>query len=139
MKKILVVDDEPNIVELLRIELSENGYDVITASGGVQCLEKIRGENPDLVILDVRMPDLSGSQVAQTLKSDPKYKTLPLIFLTGLLSKDDEKKTGNEIASQVIFAKPFSLLKLSEKVRELLRERGKFPGRAEGTKNPPAS
>lgn len=134
--KILVADDEPNIVELLKVELESNGYQVITATGGEECFEKILKEEPDLVILDVRMPDLSGSEVALRLKDHQKFADLPLIFLTGLLSKDDEAKTGNEIANHVIFAKPLRLAKLTEKIHELLLNRDEQRIRKRVFKNP---
>ena len=137
MHKILIADDEPNIVELLRIEFSESGYEVVTAASGNECLDRIHATDPDLVVLDVRMPDLSGSEVAMRLRSEPKYKNLPIIFLTGLFSKDDEKRMGNEIANQVIFAKPFSVSRLLEKVRELLSGRDRLPPSGRATGNPP--
>ncbi len=119
-KKILVVDDEPAIAELLKIELDANGFEVLTASGGRDCLAKIHGFMPDLMVLDVSMPDMSGGEVANALKHEAKFQGLPIIFLTGLLSRVDEVRTGNDIANHVIFAKPLSLKKLVEKINEML-------------------
>ncbi|MHC4942057.1 MAG: response regulator [Planctomycetota bacterium] len=83
-KKVLVVDDEDNTVRFLSVALEEAGYEPVGASNGKEGLEKIKSENPDLVILDVMMPKKTGFSLFKQLRRDEKYKDLPVIMLTGV-------------------------------------------------------
>ncbi|MBC7286757.1 MAG: response regulator, partial [Armatimonadetes bacterium] len=73
-KKILVVDDQKHIVRLVQITLEKAGYDVVTAYDGVEALEKVEQENPDMIVLDVMMPRMDGFEVLQRLQADPRYQ-----------------------------------------------------------------
>lgn len=104
---IMVVDDVMSNVLLLKVLLSNEEYKVITASFGRQALEMARAKNPDLILLDVMMPDLSGFEVAQYLKADPETADIPIIFLTALNSTQDIVKGFNVGASDFV-SKPFN-------------------------------
>ena len=86
-KKILIVDDDPDLVEAVSTILESKGYEVSAAYGGIEGLEKAKTENPDLIVLDVMMPDKDGYAVCKELKGDPKYRTIPILLLTAVASK----------------------------------------------------
>ncbi|HKZ40035.1 MAG TPA: response regulator [Candidatus Hodarchaeales archaeon] len=92
-KKILVIDDEPDILKVTSIRLKTLGYDVLTALDGRQALHTIRSENPDLVLLDLVMPFMSGAEVCEQIKNDKALKHIPVIFFTaiGSAAMTDEK------------------------------------------------
>ncbi len=116
-KKILIVDDEEDVLEVLEKRLSEKGYAVIKALAGEKALEMARSHQPDLIILDVMMPDLDGGEVADILQKDPATKNIPVMFLTCLLTKEEEK--GRRIISGRYFlAKPYKPDELIKVIRE---------------------
>jgi two-component system alkaline phosphatase synthesis response regulator PhoP len=85
-KKILLVDDDPDLVEAVSTILESKGYAVAAAYGGVEGLKKARTENPDLIVLDVMMPDKNGYEVCKELKADKKYRSIPVLLLTAVVS-----------------------------------------------------
>jgi two-component system alkaline phosphatase synthesis response regulator PhoP len=85
-KKILIVDDDPDLVETVTMILESNNYDVIAAYGGIEGLQKAKSENPDLIILDVMMPDKDGYTVCKELKADPELSKIPVLLLTAVVS-----------------------------------------------------
>src|SRR4030042_4935159 len=85
-KKILIVDDDPDLVEAVSTLLESKGYAVAAAYGGVEGLKKVRTENPDLIVLDVMMPDKDGYEVCKELKADKKYHAIPILLLTAVVS-----------------------------------------------------
>lgn len=119
MKKILVADDQPDVIQILRLKLESRGFQVIAARNGDECLKKVREEGPDLLVLDICMPGFDGSEVANKLKQDPKYRKLPIIFLTALRSQEEEQE-GRAIANHLVFAKPFNPTEIADKIEELL-------------------
>ena len=86
-KKILIVDDDPDLVEAVSTILESKGYEVSAAYGGFEGLEKAKTENPDLIVLDIMMPDKDGYVVCKELKEDPKYASIPILLLTAVVSK----------------------------------------------------
>ena len=86
-QRILVVDDEPDLLELVRVNLKQAGFEVETAENGRQALERLQRAAPDLVILDLMLPDLSGTEVCRRVRQDPALAELPVIMLT---AKADE-------------------------------------------------
>ena len=120
-KKILVVDDESDIHEMLAEQLTDTGYEITIASNGDEALRKVQLNKPDLIILDVVMPGLDGPSVCAALKEDPKTKNIPIIFLTGLRPKEDELR-GVEIGGYPVFAKPFNFEELLGTVREMINK-----------------
>jgi len=118
-EKILIVDDEPDIVEMVSMRLSANGYDVLTALNGEEALRKAQKHKPALIVLDVMMPHLDGSIVAERLKDDVRTKNIPVIFLTCMV-KPEEVQGRGIIGNNVFIAKPFDAPELLEKIAEIL-------------------
>lgn len=118
MHKILVVDDEASIVTLLKFNLEQNGFEVITASDGLEAIEQVKKESPDVIVLDLMLPKMDGMDVARTLRLD-KIHT-PILMLT---AKDDEldKILGLEIGADDYMTKPFSPREVVARVRAILR------------------
>ncbi|MDD5772042.1 MAG: response regulator [bacterium] len=121
MKKILVVDDETMIREMVKTRLEANNYEVITAGDGQEALEKVRRENPDLILLDLMLPKVNGYKVCRMLKFDDKYKKIPIIMLTARTAEDDIK-AGKEVGADLYLTKPFDSKILLEKIEELLKK-----------------
>jgi DNA-binding response OmpR family regulator len=120
-KKILLVDDEVELVEMIKMRLEANGYDVITAYDGLEALSKARSENPDLILLDLMLPKMDGYKVCRTLKFDEKYKHIFIIMFTARAQGEDEKM-GKEVGADRYIVKPFEPQKLIAKIKELLGE-----------------
>jgi two-component system, OmpR family, alkaline phosphatase synthesis response regulator PhoP len=118
-KKILIVDDEPDILFMLQSRLEAHEYDVVIASNGEEALEKARAENPDIILLDVMMPPPNGFQVCRTLKDDPAYKHIPVIMLTAKTTESDQF-WGLESGADGYVTKPYNSEELLSKIAELL-------------------
>lgn len=116
-KKILVVDDEPDILKIVEWQLMMNGYDVLTAPNGIEGLKKAREEKPDLIILDVVMPirEMNGIQMNESLKKDDSTKRIPVILFTNTI--DGEETIDEE--GTVMFPKSIRSEKLLQKIKEL--------------------
>ena len=120
MTKILLVDDEPDIVEFLKYNLEQNGYDVIVGHDGLQALKKL-SENPDLIVLDIMMPHLDGYEVYQKIRENKKFRDVPIIFLTAKSCETDEIK-GLELGASDFIQKPISPKKLIARIKLNLRK-----------------
>ncbi|MBN1555876.1 MAG: diguanylate cyclase [Phycisphaerae bacterium] len=118
--KVLIVDDSPVTLALAQARLRDENLDVLCAQGGVEGLEKTRKEHPDLILLDLKMPDLSGYEVCERIKSDPELGSIPIIFLTASDSVEDKVK-GLDMGAVDYVAKPFDPVELSARVRAALR------------------
>lgn len=105
--KILIVDDVMSNVLLLKVLLTNEKFNIVTASNGNQALNQVKKENPDLILLDVMMPDMSGFEVSQKLKADPEAPHIPIIFLTALNSTADIVK-GFQVGGNDFISKPFN-------------------------------
>ena len=110
-KTILVVDDERHIVRLVQVNLERVGYTVITAYDGVECLEKVKTEAPDLIVLDVMMPRMDGFETLKQLRSDDSTKDLPVVMLTAR-AQDKDVLTGYTHGVDLYLTKPFGPLEL---------------------------
>ncbi len=119
-KRILIVDDEPDLMETLSFRLEANKYEVIKAYDGQEGLDKARKDNPDLIILDLMLPKLDGYKVCRMLKFDDKYKKIPIILFTARAQESD-KKTGEEVGADAYVTKPFEPAVLLAKIAELLK------------------
>ena len=117
-QKVLVVDDEQSIVTLLKYNIEQAGYQVIVAYDGVQELEKVNEEKPDLVVLDVMLPEMDGIEVCKTIRSDKNQ--VPILMLT---AKDDEfdRVLGLELGADDYMTKPFSPREVVARVKAILR------------------
>jgi len=124
MSKILIVEDEPNMVAGLRDNFEFEGYQVITAPDGVAGLERALSESPDLVILDVMMPRMSGLDVCKQLKA--KKPSIPVIMLTAR-GQEVDKVVGLELGADDYVTKPFSIRELLARVKAVLRRAGTIP------------
>ncbi len=119
-KKILVVDDEADVTDLVSYHLKSKGYVVQTANNPNQSLSLARSFLPDLVILDVMMPDLNGMQICRLLRADPQLKNVPVIFLTAKAEEADRIQ-GLETGADDYICKPFSTKELILRVQSILR------------------
>ncbi len=118
-KKILIADDEPNIVISLEFLLRREGYEVVVAQDGVEALAQVRAERPDMAILDVMMPHRNGFEVCQDLRQDPEFKDLRIMMLTAK-GRDTEVSKGLALGADVYMTKPFSTKELIAKVKALI-------------------
>ncbi len=118
--KILVVDDETYIVELVKFNLEKEGYRVIVAHDGISALEMVKSDLPDLILLDIMLPRMDGLEVCRTLKQDLEYNSIPIIMLT---AKGDEFDTvlGLEMGADDYIKKPFSPREMVARVKARLR------------------
>jgi CheY-like chemotaxis protein len=120
MKHILVVDDEPAITRLIKLNLESTGrYTVSTENRGSRAIETARQSQPDLILLDIMMPDMLGSEVAAAVHEDPALNHIKIVFLTAMLKKD-EARSSEEIGGQRIIAKPISTDELIQVIEEVL-------------------
>lgn len=117
--KILLVDDEPNILLSLDFLMRKNGFQVLLARNGTEAFELLHAEIPDLVILDIMMPDVDGYQICQLIKSDERFKKVKVIFLSAK-SKESDIAKGLELGADAYITKPFANKNLLEKVKELM-------------------
>ncbi len=123
MKCILCVEDEPEMIDLMRLILGRRGFDVKGASGGVEGLKMIKQEMPDLVLLDLMMPDMDGWEVYQQMKAEEKTKNIPVIVVTAKAQSID-RVLGLHIAKvDEYIAKPFSPQDLMNSVEKVLKSR----------------
>ncbi|HER44010.1 MAG TPA: response regulator transcription factor [Candidatus Eisenbacteria bacterium] len=125
-EKILVVDDEEDIRELVRYNLERNGYEVSCVSSGEEALDVIRSYRPELVVLDLMLPGIDGFEVCRTIKSDPKTEHLPIIMLTAK-GEESDVVTGLELGAEDYIVKPFSPQVLLARVRAVLRRIAREP------------
>jgi two-component system alkaline phosphatase synthesis response regulator PhoP len=123
-KKILIVDDEPDLVEAVSIILESKGYAVVKAYGGVEGLKKVQTENPDLIVLDVMMPDKDGYTVCKELKADAKYRSIPILLLTAVVSNIPTSRytqeMGLETEADDFVNKPVEPQELVKRVEALI-------------------
>jgi two-component system OmpR family response regulator len=115
--KILVVEDDPNLLETLKYNLRKEGYEVANASDGEQAIEVARKEKPDLIVLDIMLPKISGFEVCRILR---KEMTVPILMLTAKVDETD-KIVGLEIGADDYMTKPFSMREFVARVRAVLR------------------
>jgi DNA-binding response OmpR family regulator len=120
-KKILVVDDDAEVVELLRFNLKNAGFAIGTAANGVEAIRKACSVSPDLILLDLMMPELDGLAVCEILRRDPATASIPIIMLTGV-SSEFGRLAGLGSGAREYLIKPFSPRQVVSRVKSLLRE-----------------
>src|SRR5580704_632540 len=118
--KILVVDDEPDAIELIKFNLKAAGYEVVTAADGDEALKKARAIMPDLIVLDVMLPEVDGLEVCKILRRDQRVSAIPIIMLTAKAAEID-RVLGLELGADDYVTKPFSPRELVLRVKRLLR------------------
>jgi DNA-binding response OmpR family regulator len=119
-KRILVVDDDPDVVELVSFKLKQAGYAIGTACNGVEAIKKARSLTPDLILLDVMMPELDGFAVCEILRRDSATASIPIVMLTAL-SSELSRLAGLGSGATDFISKPFSPRLLLERVGNLLK------------------
>jgi DNA-binding response OmpR family regulator len=117
--RILVVDDEPEAVELVEFNLKQSGYAVITAADGAEALKKARGQTPDLIVLDVMLPEMDGFEICKTLRLDPATARIPILMLTAKAAEID-RVLGLELGADDYLTKPFSPRELLLRIKKII-------------------
>jgi two-component system alkaline phosphatase synthesis response regulator PhoP len=121
MKKILIAEDSPTILEIVKNILEQEGYSVITAIDGLEALAKAKKESPDLIILDLMLPKIDGYKVCGMLKFDKNFSRIPIMILTARAGEEDKKMAADVKADEYI-VKPFEQEVFLPKVKKLLKE-----------------
>jgi len=121
-KKILVIDDEADFSKLIRLNLEQTGrFEVRTENRGAAALAAAKSFKPDLVLMDVLMPDLMGSEVAAQMKEDDETKDIPVVFLTAVVGKEEVVQRGGVIGGHLFVAKPVDIKQLIDVIDENMR------------------
>ena len=118
-KKILIADDNENIREALTYLLEDEGYDLLLAKDGAETLRKVRENRPDILFLDIMMPEINGFDVCRTIKNDPDLRETYVIMLTAK-GQVAEQERGKEVGADEYIVKPFSPMELLTKVKNIL-------------------
>ncbi len=120
--RILSVDDERDVTDLVEFHLTRAGFDVVTAATGREALETVNQQRPDLILLDLMLPDIDGFGVCEMLRRQPSTATIPIVILTAWATRD-ARHLGLELGALDYMTKPFSPKDLVERVRRLLNMR----------------
>ena len=120
-RKILLVDDEVDLVKTIKFSLELEGYKVLVSYNGEDALTQARKENPDLILLDIMLPKLDGYKVCRLLKFDEQYKHIPILMMTAKTQEKD-KLMGKETGANEYITKPFDMEELMEKVKTYLNK-----------------
>jgi len=118
-KRILIVDDEEDIIKVVKMYLEHYDYEVITASNGQEGLDKAKIEKPDLIVLDLMLPKINGYKVCGLLKKDTRYAKIPVILFSAKTQEKD-MKLGQEVGADAYLTKPFEPEVLLAKIKELI-------------------
>jgi len=118
--RILIVDDEFDFIELVKFRLADQGYEFIVASDGVQALTQARQFKPDLILLDILLPDLDGLSVCEILRRQPATKKIPVIFMSALTGEVTRRSAS--LNAQDFFTKPLDLPRLQRRIADLLHQ-----------------
>ena len=120
-KRILLIEDETDMVYALTLQLEAIDYEVLSATDGQTGLDMARKENPDLIILDLMLPKMDGYKICRMLKFDERYKKIPIIIFTARV-QDQDKKLGQEVGADAYITKPFDSKELLDKISALLKK-----------------
>lgn len=120
-KRILIIDDQPFMIKLIQYNLRKHGYETVTETDGLKALDKIESIAPDMVFLDVRMPNITGTALCAQFRQKNIMKDVPIIILTGQL-QDSVEKEAKAAGATDFMTKPFSPAALAAKVKDLLGE-----------------
>ena len=118
--RVLVVDDEDIVCSMLNDLLTENGYEVLIAKSGQECLQIAETEKPDLILLDINMPDVSGCGISAVLDANEALRAIPIIFLTGYIDQEETEKLDNKLAGHTLISKPFDTQELLAVIKKAL-------------------
>lgn len=118
-KRIMIVDDDPYIIQLLQKRLEANRFEICCASSGKEAIAMAKDDVPDLILMDIMMPGMDGTETARIIKEDDRTAKVPIIYLTALKEQRDDD-SNSSLSPNVIFAKPFDAEELVAKIREVL-------------------
>ena len=124
MAKILIAEDERDIRDLVAFTLRFAGHEVVTAANGEEAVQMAPKENPDLILMDVRMPRMTGYEACRAIKSNPDLKDIPIVFLSAK-GQESEIQTGLEVGAEEYLLKPFAPDQLTDRVKAILAKFGK--------------
>ena len=119
-KKILIVDDDKDVLSVLEKRLTVEKYSVITANNGQDAIILAKAQRPDLIMLDIIMPDIDGAEVAGKLREDPETRNIPVIFLTCMLTPEEEKQKRHHVAGNIFIAKPYDIKELLSEIKKIV-------------------
>ena len=119
-KKILIVDDDKDVLSVLEKRLTAEKYSVITANNGQDAIILAKAQRPDLIMLDIIMPGIDGAEVAGKLREDPETKNIPVIFLTCMLTPEEEKQKRHHVAENIFIAKPYDIKELLSEIKKIV-------------------
>lgn len=119
-KNILVVDDDPDVIDIITISLKDKGFSLVSASNGVEALEKLKIFIPNLIVLDVHMPKMNGYELIKRLKKEPKFDSIPIIVLTGTYISKKDIAHGLTLGATKYLTKPFTIDTLVNEIEESL-------------------
>jgi len=108
MRTILIIDDDPAFIQLVRMRLATSDYHVVTATGGAEGLQKAKSTQPDLILLDVVMPGMDGGDVSQALQADPQLRTVPVVHFTSLIGREEAVRRNDKTSQEVFLSKTAS-------------------------------
>ncbi len=121
MAKILIAEDEPDIRDLVKFTLTFAGHEVVAVSNGAEAVEAALTEKPDLVLMDVRMPRMTGYEACAAMKADPQTAKIPVVFLSAK-GQESEIQTGLNAGADEYLLKPFAPMELTAQVAEMLKK-----------------
>ena len=121
-KKVMIVDDEEPLIDLITFLLNKEGFEVIPAISGKQCLDKLKTVKPDLILMDMFMPKMSGRETVEKIRKDPKTKNLKIVFLTVARFSESGKGILKEMNVSDYITKPFDNKDLVERVKKALKQ-----------------
>ena len=120
-KRIMLVDDEVSLTKIMKLNLERTGkYDVVVENSAPKVVDAVRHLQPDLIFLDIMMPEMSGDDIAQELRDDEQLARIPIVFLTAILSKKDTDTMGSKIGGNRFLAKPVKTEELLEMIAEVI-------------------
>jgi DNA-binding response OmpR family regulator len=120
-KIILVIDDEEDFCHFIKKSIESKGvFQVLTATKGREGIRLAKTRKPDIILLDIMMPDIAGTEVAEELSEDPLTASMPIIYVTAIISKEEIRKSGGVIGGRNFIAKPIVLNELLNKIKTLL-------------------
>jgi CheY-like chemotaxis protein len=120
--KVVLIDDDRHVLEVVSMMLARRRYSVVAVRDGRAAVARIREEMPDLILLDIILPGIDGTTIAQQVLDDPRIAHIPIVFLTGLIESEEAHRDGNRIGGHFFLAKPFDADELFEVIDQALDE-----------------
>jgi len=120
-KKILIVDDNPDLISILRVQLEHRGYDTLQATNGIQAVDIATAQLPDLIVMDIMMPQMDGLEAARQIRKNPKTHFIPILAVTAKIKLEDKEDCLRNGCDDYL-PKPFTHLQLSSRIEKLLKQ-----------------